>query len=71
MTIALVVGIPLLAVAIYGAVLIRRVLKPWGGNPPVGLKQPPQTDKLRKCPGCGQQYHPSWGRICADCSGAS
>lgn len=56
--------------SVYGVFLILHVTRPWAGSPPRGLKQPP-ADKLRKCPGCGRKFHPSWGRACGDCSGAS
>ena len=25
---------------------------------------------LRACPACGDRYHPSWGYLCPNCSGA-
>ncbi len=31
---------------------------------------PDKKTKLRECPGCGDRYHPTWGSLCPNCSGA-
>lgn len=54
MLILFVVGVPCAIAMVYGIYLVRYVTR----------------DKLRVCPGCNRNYHPSWGRLCGDCSGA-
>lgn len=67
----------LLATVIYGLCRYMDIPMPWE------VKWHPELDELkalgreprfsptiRKCPGCGEEYHKSWGMICPDCSGA-
>ena len=30
----------------------------------------PAHNPIRKCKGCGDDYHEDWGRLCPNCSGA-
>lgn len=39
-------------------------------RPPPKASAPPPDDGLRKCRGCGDTYHESWGRFCPNCTGA-
>lgn len=39
----------------------------------LGIKSADAEDEwreCRKCEGCGNRYHPSWGEFCQNCTGA-